>query len=513
MQDDVVEPRLVVRPLSATDFDAVVELQLACFPRMEPWRRDQFESQVRLFPEGQIGIEIDGRLAASSASLIVDEADVADWHDWAAVSSGGTIARHDADGDSLYGIEIQVHPEFRGMKLARRLYDARKELCRRHNLARIVIGGRIPGYEARKGEMTAQAYVEAVQRKELYDPVLTTQVSNGFVLRGLIQDYLPSDEDSGGWATWMEWANLDYVAPRSRRQRRAVQGVRVGTVQYPMNYIESWDEFARQVRFFVDTASDYKCDFLLFPELFTLQLLCLLEPGRPGEAARELAGFADAYHALFRDLAVNYDVNIIGGSTFVVDDDGKLRNAAYLFRRDGTVARQDKIHVTPNEARWWGVTGGTEVQTFDTDRGRVAIAVCYDVEFPELARVHAASRAQLLFVPYNTSDRQGHLRVSICARARAIENHLYVVTAGCVGNLPDVENADLHYAQSGIYTPSDVQFARDGVAGEASTNLEAMLVHDVDLEVTRRHKREGTVRPWADRRCDLYRVVWKGREI
>ena len=113
----------------------------------------------------------------------------------------------------------------------------------------------------------------------------------------------------------------------------------------------------------------------------------------------------------------------------------------------------------------------------------------------------------LMFVPYNTQDRMGHIRVRTCAQARAIENDVYVVTAGCVGNLPLVDNADIHYAQSAILTPSDVGFARDGVAAEAQANVETVLVHDVDLQMLRRHRRTGAVRPWTDRRTDLYGVV------
>jgi predicted amidohydrolase len=78
-----------------------------------------------------------------------------------------------------------------------------------------------------------------------------------------------------------------------------------------------------------------------------------------------------------------------------------------------------------------------------------------------------------------------------------------------VGNLPLVENADIHYAQSGIFTPSDIPFARDGVATECSPNLETVLMQDLDLELLRRARRGGTVQNWNDRRKDLYSVVWK----
>lgn len=501
--------RLVVRQLIEADYEQVRALQLECFPGMAPWTLPQWRSMTTLFPEGQLGVDVDGEIVASSASLIVDYSEYAAWHDWMLVSDGGFIRNHDPEGDTLYGIEIQVSPRYRGMKLARRLYQARKALCREKNLNRIVVGGRIPGYAAVKEQMTAQEYVSKVIRKELHDPVLTAQLANGFIVEQLIPEYMPSDEDSAGFATCLEWHNLDYVPPASPRGRHSYDPVRVATAQYQMRRVESFEDFAKQVEFMVDAASDAKADFICFPELFTLQLLSLVKPAQPGAAARELATFTPRFFEMMRELAMRFDIHIVGGSQFHLDGD-TLYNTAWLFRRDGTTERQDKIHVTPNESRWWGVTGGESVSVFDTDHGKVAIAVCYDIEFPEQCRVIAEQGALLIFVPFNTNDRQGYVRVRTCAQARCIENQIYVVTSGCVGNLPGVENADIHYAQSGIFTPSDIAFSRDGIAAEAHPNIETVLIHDLDLQLLRRARRSGTVRNWADRRTDLYRVEWTG---
>lgn len=504
------ESRIVLRNLRIDDYERWIHLLRLCFPSLRPWTREQLESQLQHFPEGQICIEVDGELVASSSSLIVEYDDYTDWHDYMEISDSGMISNHDPEGDTLYGIEMMVHPEYRGQKLARRLYEARKQLCRDHNLARQIIGGRIPGYAKHEHEMSAQEYVQRVIDKNLFDPVLTTQLSNGFQVRQLIKDYLPSDEDSVGWATCLEWLNFDYVAeqPKARIGWRAVQSVRLSLVQYGMRPLESWEEFERQCEFFVDTASEYKADFLCFPELFTVQLLSFVDEGRPEESARHLASFTPRYLELFGRLATHYNLNIVGGSQFVLSGDD-LYNVSYLFRRDGTIESQEKIHVTPNESRWWGVKGGDRIRVLDTDCGKIAILVCYDVEFPELARVAVGKGARILFVPSNTSDRRGHLRVRLCAQARCIENQVYVVNAGCVGNLPLVENADTHYAQSGIFTPSDIPFARDGVAVEAEPNVETVLFQDVDLQLLRRSRRTGTVRNWLDRRTDLYQVAYR----
>ncbi len=501
------ESHLAVRPLTLDDFDAIVECQKKCFPGMPTWTREHVQSQIEHFPEGQIGVTYDGKLVASSCSLMLDYDLCSDWHDWKVVSDRGYIRNHNPKGDVLYGIEIMVDPEFRGMRLARRLYDARKRLARERNLEAIVIGGRIPGYGKYKDEMTAHEYVQKVEDKTLHDPVLTAQLANGFELKQLIPDYLPSDEDSVGWATHMEWTNVEY-RPFQKRAIRAVHMVRLGTVQYQMRRVESFEEFERQVSYFVDTAGDYKCDFLLFPELFTTQLLSLVDAKRPGIAARKLAEFTPRYLELFTDLALRYHVNIIGGSQFAVED-GNLYNISYLFRRDGTIGKQYKIHITPAEWRWWGVTGGDTMEVFDTDCGRIAIQICYDVEFPELARIATKKGAQILFVPFNTDERFGYLRVRNCAMARCIENHVYAVLSGCVGNLPQVANADIHYAQSGIFTPADIQFSRDAIAAECTPNIETIVMQDLDIELLRRHRYRGTTQNWRDRRKDLYSVRYK----
>jgi len=499
------EARVRVRPMTLGDFDALVALQLKCFPGMKPWAREQIASQLSIFPEGQMVIELDGQIVGSSSSLIVDSSSHGEWHDWRLSTDNGYIRNHDPHGDMLYGIEIMVDPDYRGLKLSRRLYNARKQLAKSRNLVGILIGGRIPGYGKHAEAMSATEYVERVISKELVDPVLTPQISNGFVLKGLIPDYFPSDSESRGYATYLEWKNFDYVAPKGRQWLRPASPVRLSAVQYQMRRIANFDEFAKQCEFFVDVASEYKADFLLFPELFTTQLLSTIHAERPGLQARKLARFNDRYRELFRKLAIKYHLNIIGGSLFELE--GKsLYNTAWFFARDGAIDKQRKLHITPTERRWWGVKGGTELRTIPTDRGNIAILVGHDAQFPELGRMAVDQGAQILFVPINTDERHDYLRVRYCAQARCIENPVYVVLAGCVGNLPEVEHADIHYAQSAIMAPADFYFGRDGIAAESQANIETVIFAEVDLEMLRRQRRKGTALTWDDRRRDLYQI-------
>jgi predicted amidohydrolase/GNAT superfamily N-acetyltransferase len=504
LQPKDFEKKIQVRQLRVEDHDELVAMQALCFPGMPCWGRDQIESQIRTFPEGQICIEYGGRIVASAGCLIVDSDLYSEWHSWPEISDHGYIRNHDPEGDTLYGIEIMVHPGYRGLKLARRLYEARKDLARSMNVGRSMVGGRIPDYGKYAEEMSAREYVEQVIRGGLYDPVLTTQTANGFVLQRLIPDYLPMDDASRGYATCLEWINLDYV-PDTTRQFQAVSLVRVCAVQYQMRNIASFEEFAVQCEFFVDVASEAKADFVVFPELLTTQLLSIERARRPSEAARKLADRTPEYLELFSRLAIKYNVNIVGGSQFTIEEE-ELYNVSYLFRRDGTLDRQYKLHITASERRWWGIQPGKDIRVFDTDRGKIAILLSYDVQFPELSRIVTSLGAQILFVPFNTESRESYLSVRTCARARCVENGVYTVIAGCIGNLPFVENADVHYAQSAIFTPHEVSFSRDGIAAECTPNIELVLTQDLDLALLRRQRHAGTVSTWSDRRKDLYKL-------
>ncbi|HSF16092.1 MAG TPA: GNAT family N-acetyltransferase [Vicinamibacteria bacterium] len=504
------EKRIKLRPIESKDFDQIIALHARCFPGMLNWTKEQLQSQIDTFPEGQLCIEHRGKIVASCSSLIVEFSEYSEWHNWQEISDNGYIRNHDPEGDTLYGMEMMVDPDYRGMKLARRLYDARKELVVERNLYRIIIGGRIPGYGKHSKKMTAREYVDDVLDKRLFDPVLTVQLANGFKLMRLIPDYLPDDDESRGYATFLEWVNIDCVADRRKRFLQ-VSSARITVVQYELRTIKSFDDFAQQCEFFVDVASDYKSDFVVFGELITAQLFTLIAPDRPELAARKLAELTPQYLDLFTNLAIRHDVNIIGGSQLLVEDD-YLYNAAYLFRRDGTLERQYKIHITPSEKRWWGVQAGDEVGVFDTDCGKVAIFIGYDIQFPEIVRIAVEKGAQILFVPFNTDSREDYLRVRICAQARCIENHVYAAIAGCVGNMPFVGEGDVHYGQSGIYTPCDFLFSRDGVAAESMPNIETVVTHDVDTALLARHRLIGTVQNWNDRRLDLYRLTF-GQDI
>jgi predicted amidohydrolase len=229
------------------------------------------------------------------------------------------------------------------------------------------------------------------------------------------------------------------------------------------------------------------------------------------EAIRKLAGYTNKMCDTFRELAVSYNTNIIGGSMPFLER-GKLYNVAYLFRRDGTWDYQKKLHITPSEVKFWGLTGGNSLKIFETDSGKIGILICYDVEFPELPRILADQGMQILFVPFLTDTPNGFNRVKSCCKARAIENECYVAMAGCVGNLPRVRNMDIQYAESAVYSPSDFSFPTNSVVAEATPNSEMMVIADVNLDLLNELNKEGSVQTLKDRRLDLYQLKWRGKK-
>lgn len=470
------------------------------------WKEHHIQKLLDIFPEGQIVVLVDGKVVGSALSLIINYDKFDDAHNYVQITGNYTFDTHDPKGNVLYGIDVFIHPKFRGLRLGRRLYDARKELCENLNLKAIIAGGRIPSYSKYSKEITPREYIDKVKRKELYDPVLTFQMSNDFHVKKVLTGYMPGDKESMEFATLLEWNNI-YYQPSAKKLNSEKTVVRIGLVQWQMRNMSNLDALSEQIEFFIDAVSGYNSDFILFPELFNAPLMADFNHLSEAEAIRRLADFTDPIRDLFVKFAMSYNINIISGSMPRFQD-GLLYNVGYLCRRDGTYESYEKIHITPNEISYWGMVGGNSIKTFDTDAGKIGILICYDVEFPELSRILADQGMQILFVPFLTDTQNGYTRVRHCAQARAIENECYVAMAGCVGNLPKVNNMDIQYAQSGLFTPSDFAFPNNGIKAEATPNTEMTLIVDVDLDLLKELHSYGSVRTLLDRRRDIFELKY-----
>ncbi len=509
--DEMKINKVQIRNLQIEDYDQLAQSFTRVYSDGSDvfWTHKQIEKLIRIFPEGQIVTVVDEKIVGCALSIIVNYDDVKNDHTYAQVTGKETFNTHNPKGNILYGIEVFIHPQYRGLRLARRMYEYRKELCETLNLKAIMFGGRIPNYHKYADQIRPKEYIDKVKQKEIYDPVLTFQLSNDFHVRKVMRNYLPNDEESKHYACLLQWDNI-YYQPPTQEYVSPKTTVRVGLVQWQMRTYKTLDDLFEQVEFFVDAVSDYKSDFVLFPEYFNAPLMAKFNDEGESEAIRGLAAYTNEIRERFVKLAISYNINIITGSMpFIKEEDGRLYNVGFLCRRDGTYEMYEKMHVTPDEIKSWGLSGGKLLQTFDTDCAKIGVLICYDVEFPELSRLMADQGMQILFVPFLTDTQNAYSRVRVCAQARAIENECFVVIAGSVGNLPRVHNMDIQYAQSGVFTPCDFAFPTDGKRAEATPNTEMILVSDVDLDLLSALHTYGSVRNLKDRRNDVYEVKLK----
>lgn len=492
--------------LSVSDYEELKDVMVDSYTTMPDsyWTEENIKILTSIFPEGQVALKVDGEMAGCALSIIIDKDAFDDSHTYRTITGDFKFDTHTLKGDVLYGIDVFIHPKFRGMRLGRRMYDYRKELCERLNLSGIYFGGRLPNYHKHAEVCSPKEYIERVKNKEIHDPVLNFQLSNDFHVKKIMKDYLEDDKASQGYAALMEWVNVYYSKPKKKANTQK-SVVRLGLVQWQMRPYKDISELMEQVDYFIDAVSAYRCDFVMFPEFFNAPLMAAYNDFSTSDSIRELAKFTKPLRDKFVALAVNYNINIVAGSLPEMQEDG-LYNVGYLCKRDGSYEKYEKIHVTPDEAKVWGLKGGTEIKTFNTDCGKIGVLICYDVEFPELSRIMALEGMNILFVPFLTDTQNGYSRVRHCAQARAIENECYVAIAGSVGNLPKVHNMDIQFAQSVVFTPCDFAFPTNGVKAEATANTEMILVADVDIDLLKELHQFGAVKNLKDRRTDLYCV-------
>ncbi|MFC4269327.1 bifunctional GNAT family N-acetyltransferase/carbon-nitrogen hydrolase family protein [Polaribacter marinivivus] len=492
--------------LTLDDYQALKQAMIEVYANMTNsyWQEPQIKSLIQKFPEGQVIIKINGKLAGCALSIMVDYDKFDDTHTYEDITGNYTFSTHDEDGDVLYGIDVFIKKEYRGLRLGRRLYDYRKELAEKLNLRGIVFGGRMPNYHKYAKDISPKEYLEKVKRKEIHDPVLNFQISNDFHPSKILKGYLEGDSSSGDYAVLLEWDNI-YYQKQTKKAATKKRVVRLGLIQWQMRLYKDLEELMQQAEYFIDAVSAYRADFALFPEFFNAPLMADHNHLPESEAIRELAKFTPIIVQKFSELAITYNINIITGSMPEIKDE-LLYNVGYICKRDGSKDRYEKLHVTPDEAKVWGMQGGNELKTFDTDCGKVGVLICYDSEFPELSRILAEEGMDILFVPFLTDTQNGYSRVRHCAQARAIENECYVAIAGSVGNLPKVNNMDIQFAQSMVFTPCDFSFPANGIKAEATTNTEMIVIADVDLDLLKDLNQFGSVRNLKDRRTDLFKL-------
>jgi predicted amidohydrolase len=278
--------------------------------------------------------------------------------------------------------------------------------------------------------------------------------------------------------------------------------VNIASAQYNISFLTTWQDYEDKVAIWVEEAAQQDAKILLFPEYASMELASLFSMDIYSSLSKQLEAMQtlhNDYVALYQSLAEQYQCYIQAGTFPVRIDSGAYRNRAYLFMPDGSVDYQDKLMMTRFENEQWFIESGTEIKTFDTEYGRIGINVCYDSEFPLLARQQVEAGCVLILVPSCTDTVAGYHRVKIGCQARALENQCYVVQSALVGDAVWSEAVDVNVGASAIYTPVDRGFPDNGILNVGTFNAVQWVIAEIclaDVETVRQQGQVFNYRDW-----------------
>ena len=279
--------------------------------------------------------------------------------------------------------------------------------------------------------------------------------------------------------------------------------VNIAAAQYNISFLTTWQDYCDKVTLWVEEAVRQDAKILVFPEYASMELASLFEEEVYSSLSKQLEALQilhDDYVALYRSLAEQCQCYIQAGTFPVLIESGAYRNRAYLFAPDGGFDYQDKLMMTRFENEQWLIESGTELKTFDTEYGKIGINICYDSEFPLLARQQVEAGCVFILVPTCTDTIAGYNRVKIGCQARALENQCYVVQSSLVGDAPWSEAVDVNVGASAIYTPVDRGFPNDGIAAMGKFNAVQWVIAELCLDGVETVRQQGQVfnhRDWA----------------
>lgn len=277
--------------------------------------------------------------------------------------------------------------------------------------------------------------------------------------------------------------------------------VKIASAQYDISFLETWANYQRKSERWVREAVEQGAKILLFPEYNTMELASLFSEEIYSSLDEQLAALQTVHEAflnLFQGLAQEYQCIIQAGSFPVLISEKVYHNRAYLFMPNSEFDFQDKMMMTRFENEQWLISAGDELKTFDTEFGRIAINICYDSEFPLLARKQVEMGANLILVPSCTDTVAGFHRVKIGCQARALENQCYVAQAALVGDAAWSPAVDVNVGAAGIYTPVDYGFPDNGILAIGEFNKPQWVFAEIDLQNCEKVRAEGQVFNYRD---------------
>lgn len=283
--------------------------------------------------------------------------------------------------------------------------------------------------------------------------------------------------------------------------------IRLAACQYAIELHETWEAYADHLQGLCAEAAEAGAQLLLLPEYAGLVLSGQLPSEQRGDLEASIKGIqplVEPWLALCEGIARRWGIYLQPGTLPVLDDDGRYRNRAWLFGPQGVIGRQDKLMMTRFEREQWHISAGQGLQVFDTALGKLGILICYDNEFPLLARTLAEQGVDLILAPSCTDTEAGYHRVRIGAQARALENQIAVLQSPTVGVAPWSPALDENIGRAGLFVPPDHGMPADGVVASSEALIpmgSQWLRCELDLEALVRVRREGQVftrRDWPE---------------
>ncbi|MGG0658219.1 nitrilase-related carbon-nitrogen hydrolase [Rummeliibacillus pycnus] len=281
--------------------------------------------------------------------------------------------------------------------------------------------------------------------------------------------------------------------------------IKVSTCQFELQKVDTFATFKDQIlRAFDDVP--LSSDYVLLPELFTMSLLTTYKNyDQFTEKDNEKLGeFLEEYIQFFKKLSHKRKQVIIAGSTLEPTSQGHY-NTAFIFDGEGNVMKHRKTHIFPAESAWDTIEGD-ELEVFNIGPVTFGVAICYEMEIPEIAHIYSQKGADIIFCPSYTFTEYGFWRVRHCAHARSIENQLYVVHCPTIGEIPGpIHNG---FGTTAIIGPADLPWTTNGVITEASSNETAVVTAELSLEDLYENRKSGAATTYKDRirRKDIYKL-------
>jgi len=275
--------------------------------------------------------------------------------------------------------------------------------------------------------------------------------------------------------------------------------INLACAQYPIGQCESFAAWQARTADWVDRAVQDDAHLLLFPEYGAMELTALLSDALQQDIVGQIAAlqeYHEAFVATWSALAKTHDLHIVAPS-FPVRVGNVYKNRAYVVSPQGIVGWQEKRQMTRFESEAWIIAGGAALKVFDTvingEALRFGVNVCYDVEFPLISQAQAAAGADLILVPTCTDTLAGAHRVTTGAKARALENQVYVALAPTVGLAEWSPAVDVNVGWAGVYAAPDRGLPDDGVIVEGSLSKPGWVLAQLDFDALRRSRDEAQV--------------------